>query len=54
MTDTAVTEVHDRKVSLSNGQTLDFGLMVWSGGNRQIPLVRELQLVSKFLWVLED
>jgi NADH dehydrogenase FAD-containing subunit len=47
-TQTTVKEVKNNVAHLGNGETLPFGVMVWSTGIKQIPLIRNLpSLVSK-------
>lgn len=42
MTSTSVNEIVGNKALLSDGSTLSFGLMVWSTGVKQLPLIKQL------------
>jgi NADH:ubiquinone reductase (non-electrogenic) len=47
-TQTTVKEVKHHVAHLGNGETLPFGVMVWSTGIKQVPLIRNLSpLVSR-------
>lgn len=48
LTSTSVTKVDGHVVHLNDGSLIPFGLMVWSTGVKQLPLISELQGVSKF------
>ncbi len=41
-TDTAVKSIIDNKAMLSNGEILEFGLMIWSAGIKQVSFIRDL------------